>query len=665
MATPGSDIDNKKQGTEGKSGPPEFSRSLIYLLIFGLALLLYFMFGRNPSMQETTFKQFKDEMLTNKEVSKIAVINKERAEIYLTEEALKKEKYSKVGKGLFGNVNYGPHYYFSIGTPEVFEEKLAEAQAAFSESEKIPVVYESEGNIWMALLIWLLPIGAMIALMIFISRRISTAAGKTGGSFFDFGKSRAQVYEKGKSNPVTFKDIAGYDEAKTEIMEIVEFLRKPERFTRLGAKIPKGVLLVGSPGTGKTLLAKAVAGEAGVPFYSLSGSEFVEMFVGVGASRVRDLFKTAKQKAPSIIFIDEIDTIGRMRGKSVSLQANDERESTLNQLLAEMDGFDANTGVIIMAATNRADVLDPALLRPGRFDRHIHLDLPDVKEREAIFNVHMKRLKMDNSVDVKTLSAQTPGFSGADISNVCNEAALIAARINKDAVQMEDFYSAIDRVIAGMEKKNKIMTLDEKRTIAYHEAGHAIVGWMLKDMDPLLKVSIIPRGKSLGAAWYLPAERKIVTKRQYFERLCATLGGRVAEEIVFGEISSGALDDLERITKQAYMMVAQLGMSEQVGNLSYYDSTGQMESSFQKPYSEEMARLIDEEVQKLVSEAHRRTKEILESNREKLDTLANQLLSKEVVYKEQLESILGKKAVREPSVPQEETIMAFKDVKPD
>jgi cell division protease FtsH len=466
--------------------------------------------------------------------------------------------------------------------------------------------------------------------------------GITGkGSIFDFGKTRENEYHKDKISSVTFKDVAGYDEAKVEIMEIVDFLKHPENFTRLGAKIPKGILLVGPPGSGKTLLARAVAGEAAVPFFSLSGSEFIEIFVGVGASRVRDLFDKAKQKAPSIIFIDEIDTIGRVRGRALSAQSNDERDATLNQLLTEMDGFDPNTGVIVMAATNRADILDPALLRAGRFDRHVYLELPNKNERLEIFKVHLKPLLTNDSVDSEMLAEQTPGFSGADIANVCNEAALIGARSNKKTIDKEDFYAAIDRIVAGLEKKSKIISPAEKRIIAYHEAGHALVSWTLKNVDPLIKVSIIPRGKSLGSAWYLPGEHQITTLSEFSDRLCAALGGTVAEEIVFNEPSSGALDDLEKVTKQAYAMVMQLGMDKAVGSVSYYDSTGTYESSFQKPYSEATAQLIDNEVRKMIGDARTRTEEILTKKRKELDELASLLIEKEVVYQEDVQRIAG------------------------
>ncbi|MBI2270944.1 MAG: ATP-dependent metallopeptidase FtsH/Yme1/Tma family protein [Bacteroidetes bacterium] len=630
--------------TNGKEKSRPFSFYWIYLIIIAGVVLFNFFPGKSSSFQETTWQKFKQEMLLDHDVEKAIVVNKERVEVYIKEESLKKEKHKTVAKGYFGSINHGPHYYFQIGSVDVFEKHLEEAQSQFSEQEKISVQYINAGKSWwLSLLGWLAPIGLLILFWYFILNKATSVPGGMGRSIFDFGKSSPEIYDKGKGNLITFKNVAGYEEAKTEVMEIVEFLKQPENFTRLGAKIPKGVLLVGAPGTGKTLMAKAVAGEAGVPFFSLSGSEFIEMFVGVGASRVRDLFNKAKQKAPSIIFIDEIDTIGRVRGKVLSVQANDERDSTLNQLLAEMDGFGPNTGVIVLAATNRADILDPALLRAGRFDRHIHLDLPNKQERLAIFGVHLKPLVLDKSVDVEYLSSQTPGFSGADIANVCNEAALIAARKKKKAIEARDFSDAIDRIVSGLEKKSKIISPAEKKIIAYHEAGHAVVSWMLKNVDPLQKVSIIPHGKSLGASWYLPEERQIITEAQFFDRLCAALGGRTAEEIIFKEISSGALDDLERVTKQAYIMITQLGLNEKIGNISFYDSTGVNENSFQKPYSEATAQLIDEEVRILVKQAHESAKAILESNRDKLDTLAKLLLQKEVIYKKDIEQVLGKR----------------------
>ncbi|MGZ4059010.1 MAG: ATP-dependent zinc metalloprotease FtsH [Bacteroidia bacterium] len=641
---------NNSLKRDQKSGRPSFY--WIYIAFLIVIFITYIFSGKPSAFQEITWQQFKQEMLLDHDVERIDIINKEKAEVYIKKDSLKKEKYKLVAKGFAGALNPGPHYFFSIGSVEVFEKQLEDAELQFPEKQKIEVKYINEQKNWLSTLLeWIIPFAIMLFLWIFIMRRVTGASpGGMGKSIFDFGKSTPEIYEKGKNNLITFKDVAGYEEAKTEVMEVVEFLKRPESFTRLGAKIPKGVLLIGAPGTGKTLMAKAVAGEAGVPFFSLSGSEFIEMFVGVGASRVRDLFNKAKQKAPSIIFIDEIDTIGRVRGKVISIQANDERDSTLNQLLAEMDGFGPNTGVIVLAATNRADILDPALLRPGRFDRHIHLDLPNKQERLAIFKVHLKPLLTDKSVDADYLASQTPGFSGADIANVCNEAALIAARKKKATVEVQDFFDAIDRIISGLEKKSKIISSSEKKIIAYHEAGHAIVSWMLKNVDPLQKISIIPRGKSLGGAWYLPEERQIVTESQFFDRLCAALGGRTAEEIVFKEISSGALDDLEKTTKQAYMMVSQLGLNEKIGNISFYDSTGIYENAFQKPYSEATGELIDEEVRKLIGQAHETAKNILENNREKLDRLAALLLQKEVIYIADIESVLGKRITDQENV---------------
>jgi cell division protease FtsH len=489
---------------------------------------------------------------------------------------------------------------------------------------------------------WLLPIFLLVAVWLFIFRRMSAGSGGgAAGNIFNVGKSKARIFDKDSHVKIDFKDVAGLEEAKMEIKEIVDFLKNPMKYTELGGKIPKGALLVGPPGTGKTLLAKAVAGEANVPFFSISGSDFVEMFVGVGASRVRDLFKQAKEKAPCIVFIDEIDAVGRARGKNPNFGANDERENTLNQLLTEMDGFDTNTGVIILAATNRADVLDRALLRAGRFDRQIHVELPDLKERKEIFKVHLRPLKLQKNLDLDFLSKQTPGFSGADIANVCNEAALIAARGNKKVVGRQDFLDAIDRIVGGLEKKNKIITLEEKKTIAYHEAGHATTSWLLEHANPLVKVTIIPRGKALGAAWYLPEERQITTTEQLLDEMCSALGGRASEEINFEKISTGALNDLERVTKQAYAMVSYFGMSDKVGNLSFYDSTGQGEFSFNKPYSEKTAEVIDEEVNRIIEEQYERAKKILRENMGGLTKLANQLLEKEVIFSEDLEKIFG------------------------
>ncbi len=507
----------------------------------------------------------------------------------------------------------------------------------------IPIKLEIEHNYLSQILGFLLPIIIIIAIWIFIMRRMSggSRGGGPGGHLFNIGKSKARVFEKGKGADVSFKDVAGLEGAKEEVQEIVAFLKNPKKYTALGAKIPKGALLVGPPGTGKTLLAKAVAGEADVPFFSLSGSDFVEMFVGVGASRVRDLFKQAKEKSPSIIFIDEIDAIGRARGKNASMGSNDERENTLNQLLTEMDGFGTNSGVIILAATNRADVLDSALMRAGRFDRQIHVDMPDLNERRAIFEVHLKPIKIAKEIDIDFLAKQTPGFSGADIANLCNEAALIAARKDKKEVEKQDFLDAVDRIIGGLEKKNKIITPEEKRSIAFHEAGHASVSWLAEHAHPLVKVTIVPRGQSLGAAWYLPEERMITTTEQLLDEMCAALGGRAAEEITFGKISTGALSDLEKVTKQAYAMVSMYGLNKVVGNISYYDSRGQ--NQFTKPYSEETNRIIDLEVSKMIEEQYERAKKILLENQDKLNQLANKLLEKEVIFKEDLVTIFGKR----------------------
>lgn len=616
-----------------------FSINWIYIILIVGMIILYFT-RKNYSLEETSWIKFKNEMLLDHDVEKIIIIDQQIVNVFLKKESLKKEKYKKVAN-LKGNIlNPGPHYYFSIGSIEFFEQQLNEAQANFNSNDKIEEFYVKKENWWLNILSWIFPIGLMI--LLWSAWRRSGLRGRAmGESMFDFGKSGAHEYENGKNNAITFKDIAGYEEAKSEIMEVVEFLKHPEKFTRLGAKIPKGVLLLGPPGTGKTHMAKAVAGEASVPFFSLSGSEFVEMFVGVGAARVRDLFKVAKEKAPSIVFIDEIDSIGRVRGSAVSIQYNDERESTLNQLLAEMDGFDAHTNVIVIAATNRPDILDSALLRPGRFDRHIFLELPNKQEREAIFKVHMKSLLVDKSIDMDYIISQTPGFSGADIANICNEAALIAARHKKNAIDKQDFIDAIDRVIGGQEKKSKIISPSERKIVAYHEAGHAIVSWMLKHVDPLIKISIIPRGRSLGSAIYSPEERQIYTYSQFADQLCAALGGRVAEELIFKEASSGALDDLERITKQAYSMVANFGLSDKIGNISFHDSTNSYQA-FQKPYSEATAEIIDSEVRKLINDAHERAKAILLVQLDNLHTLSELLLKKEIVYKDEVEKILGK-----------------------
>ncbi len=640
------DSDQQQSSSGGRRPGGGFPSWLLWVVAAIMVGQIFFYFNSNNA-REISWSSFKREMLVSQDVDKITVVNKEVAEIYIKKE--------KLGQGPYASIKpseAGPHYKFNIGSIESFEKELDEAQQDISPENRIEVEYVNRTNWTGSILAWVLPLVIIIAIWMFILRRMGGGGvgGGAGGNIFDFGKSRAKLFEKGQSN-VTFDDVAGLEEVKVEVKEVVDFLKNPSRYTRLGAKIPKGVLLVGPPGTGKTLLARAVAGEASVPFYSISGSEFVEMFVGVGASRVRDLFQKAKQNSPSIIFIDEIDAIGRSRGKAVSLQSNDERENTLNQILTEMDGFGTNTGVIVLAATNRGDILDRALLRPGRFDRQIYLELPTLKERKAIFLVHTKGLKLGNDIDLEVLSAQTPGFSGADIANVCNEAALIAARQDKNAIEMKDFYDATDRIIAGLEKKSKIISEGEKKVIAYHEAGHATASWYLKNADTLLKVSIVPRGRSLGAAWYLPQENVIYNKNQFLDRLCAALGGRAAEDVVFGQVSSGALDDLEKVTKQAYMMVAYYGLNEELGNISFYDSTGQYEQSLHRPYSEATAEKIDEEVRKLVENAYQRTKKLLQDHRTELEALAHLLLQKEVVFQKDLETIFGERPKEEEEVP--------------
>jgi len=580
------------------------------------------------------------EMLVNQEVEKLIVVNKEQAEIYIKKEKLTQPKFKDL-KPANSIASAVPHYVYQIGTLETFEKDVREVQ--LNSPTPVYVKNETRKNWGGDLLGWILPIVVLVGLWFLIMRMMTKGGAGGGGQIFNIGKSKAQLFDKDTMVSLNFNDVAGLQEAKVEVMEIVEFLKNPGKYTDLGGKIPKGALLVGPPGTGKTLLAKAVAGEAKVPFFSLSGSDFVEMFVGVGASRVRDLFKQAKEKAPSIIFIDEIDAVGRARGKSAMTGGNDERENTLNQLLTEMDGFQTNAGVIILAATNRADILDRALMRAGRFDRQIYIELPDLEERKAIFKVHMRNLKMDDSANVEFLAKQTPGFSGADIANVCNEAALIAARGDKKQIDKQDFLDAIDRIVGGLEKRNKIISPAEKKVIAYHESGHAAVSWLLEHAHPLVKVTIVPRGKALGAAWYLPDERQITTYEQMIDEMIATLGGRAAEEIVFGKISTGALNDLEKVTKQAYAMVAFYGLNKKIGNISYYDSSGQNEYSFSKPFSEETAQIIDQEIHKMVEESYIKAKKLLSDNREKLNQLADILLLKEVIFREDLEKIFGRR----------------------
>ena len=581
-----------------------------------------------------------EQMVEQGEVERIRVVNRETAEVFLKKEAV--EKYHDGEDVTLKRMPAtGAQLYFTIGSVDAFREDLKAVEEATA--VRVPVVYENEKNDWMNIVGSILPWLLIIGFWFFLMRSMRGGGAGGGAGIMNVGKARAQVFDKDNKKRVTFKDVAGLEEAKVEIMEIVDFLKHAEKYRDLGAKIPKGALLVGPPGTGKTLLAKAVAGEANVPFLSISGSDFVEMFVGVGASRVRDLFEQAKQKAPCILFIDEIDAIGRARGKNAGFSGNDERENTLNQLLTEMDGFQTNAGVIVLAATNRADILDKALMRAGRFDRQIEVGLPDVKEREEIFEVHLRPLKLDPQLDRSFLARQTPGFSGADIANVCNEAALIAARHEKKMIAKEDFLAAIDRIIGGLERKNKIITDAEKRKIAYHEAGHATVSWLLKHASPLIKVTIIPRGKALGAAWYLPEERQITTREQLMDEMASTLGGRVSEQLTFGEISTGALNDLERVTKQAYAMVAYYGMSEKVGNLSFYDSTGQSDMAFTKPYANETAEAIDSEARALIDRAYQMAEEVLTEHSEGLKALAELLLEREVIFTEDVERILGKR----------------------
>jgi len=636
----------KQNKNKPTSNPPRLRWIYVLWMTILVALVIPGLISNLKPVKEISWKEFEQKILQRKAVEKIDVINNQTAEIYVRKEFKDDPYFKEVMHPIFGKINHsGPHYYFNIGTVEAFENKLEKAQAGFTEEDKPIVEFVNRRN-WLADLIpWLIPLVLLFFLWRYFFRTIRGGGTGNGASIFNFGKSTAKLMEHDNRSKVTFDDVAGLEEAKAEVKEIVDFLKFPKTYTDLGAKIPKGVIIVGPPGTGKTLLVKAVAGEAQVPFFSISGSEFVEMFVGVGASRVRDLFAKAKEKAPSIIFIDEIDAVGRSRGRDAFYTgANDERESTLNQLLTEMDGFSTNSGVIVLAATNRADLLDPALLRPGRFDRHIYLELPTQNERVAIFRVHLKPLVLDDAIHPDYLAAQTPGCSGADIANICNEAALIAARRKKTKIDKQDFMEAIDRTIAGVEKRSKIIAPEEKKIIAYHEAGHAIASWMLEQVDPLVKVSIVPRGKSLGAAWYLPEEHQLRSKAQFTEMICAALGGRAAEDLVFGDVTSGALDDLEKVTKQAYTMVAFYGFDKKVGNISFYDSTGQSGSSFKNPYSEETARLIDEQVRNLVETSYQRTKDILVQNRAALDELAEMLLKKEVVMKEDIEKILGKRA---------------------
>ena len=632
-----------KEG-KGNNNNLKFSPYWIYGVVITI-LLVMSMFGGDSSWQSISKTNISDfeRFLNDGDVEEIIVVNQKLAKVTLSSYGLEKSTHKKVkSKNILGQENTrGPHYEFEVGNLELFQRKLEEA-----EGNGIQFRYEfmTVENRWMDVILGFLPIMVIIGIWIFLMRRMSGGgAGGPGGQIFSIGKSKAKLFDQNTEVKTTFKDVAGLEGAKEEIQEIVDFLKNPKKYTVLGGKIPKGALLVGSPGTGKTLLAKAVAGEAKVPFFSLSGSDFVEMFVGVGASRVRDLFKQAKDKSPSIIFIDEIDAIGRARGKNNFTGSNDERENTLNQLLTEMDGFGTNTNVIVLAATNRADVLDKALMRAGRFDRQIYVDLPDLNERREIFKVHLKPLKYIKTLDIDFLAKQTPGFSGADIANVCNESALIAARKNKKSVGKQDFLDAVDRIVGGLEKKNKIVTPEEKKTIAFHEAGHAIVSWLLEHAAPLVKVTIVPRGQSLGAAWYLPEERMIVRTEQMLDEMCAALGGRAAEKIMFDKISTGALSDLEKVTRQARAMVSVYGLNDTLGNITYHDSTGQMENSFTKPYSEKTAQVIDKEISDIIEMQYKRACDLLKKNKKKLIQLAERLLEKEVIFKDDLFNILGER----------------------
>ncbi|CEN44091.1 ATP-dependent zinc metalloprotease FtsH [Capnocytophaga canis] len=632
---------------ENKTNKPKFSAYWVYALLIVILLGFNFYSGGSFWMQPKEIPQAKfEDFLRNGDVLKITIVNRKEANVYLTDEALKKEEHKDVRPS--GNMlsqttsakNESPQYRFELGDLSNFENRFDQ----IVQENNLTTTRENktQQNVFSDFLVTLLPFILIVGLWIFFMRRM--AGGGGGGQLFSIGKSKARLFDEKREVRVTFQDVAGLEGAKEEVQEIVDFLKNPDKYTSLGGKIPKGALLVGPPGTGKTLLAKAVAGEAQVPFFSLSGSDFVEMFVGVGASRVRDLFKQAKEKSPAIIFIDEIDAIGRARGKNNFTGANDERENTLNQLLTEMDGFGTHTNVIVLAATNRADILDKALMRAGRFDRQIYVDLPNLNERKQIFEVHLRPIKKAETLEIDFLAKQTPGFSGADIANVCNEAALIAARKGKTAVGKQDFLDAVDRIVGGLEKKSKMITDEERRTIAFHEAGHATVSWLLKYAAPLVKVTIVPRGQSLGAAWYLPEERQIIRTEQILDEMCAALGGRAAEKIIFDKISTGALSDLEKVTKQARAMVTIYGLNDKVGNLTYYDSSGQSEYGFTKPYSEKTAHVIDEEISKIIENQYERAIQILSENKDKLISLANLLLEREVIFKEDLEDIFGKRA---------------------
>jgi len=652
---------NNKKGKINIPKKPKFNIYWIYgILVIALIVLQFTRGGSLKEADRTITWNELSKIIAKDDVEKIIVVNKESSEVYIRKESVENDSSYKNLKpeGFGSSFNDKPYYIYKFITLESFQEDIKELRnqiitkdtigkndfekQQILSKENFPIIPESRRDWGSEVFGFIWPFLILIVLWIFFMRMMGRGS-SGGGQIFNIGKSKAQLFDKDTSVSINFNDVAGLEEAKTEIIEIVDFLKNPKKYTELGGKIPKGALLVGPPGTGKTLLAKAVAGEAKVPFFSISGSDFVEMFVGVGASRVRDLFKQAKEKAPCIIFIDEIDAIGRARGKNAFTGANDERENTLNQLLTEMDGFATNAGVIILAATNRADILDKALLRAGRFDRQIYVELPDLEERKAIFKVHMRNLKFDNTVAIDFLAKQTPGFSGADIANVCNESALIAARKGKKIIDKQDFLDAIDRIVGGLEKRNKIISIDEKKVIAFHEAGHAAVSWLLEHAHPLVKVTIIPRGKALGAAWYLPEERQITTQEQMLDEITAALGGRAAEEVIFSRVSTGAINDLEKVTKQAYAMVVYYGLNKKIGNISYYDSSGQQEYSFAKPYSEKTAQVIDDEISKIVEVCFQRAIKLLKDNIDKLKQLAQVLIEKEVIFREDLENIFGKR----------------------
>jgi cell division protease FtsH len=650
---------NRQENRKPGDKKPKFNYYWIYAAIILIFIGIQFFGPGNFNEPAKTNPQQFETFLKDGDIEKVEIVNKTKAKVYLTSEAKTKEVHAKTNKEELFPSPGAADYIFQFGDLQNFENSIEEIKE--TNNLDTLVTYTTENNFWGDILLTLLPFILLFGIWIFIMRRMSGAGGGGGaGQLFNIGKSKAKLFDQKTDVKTSFKDVAGLEGAKEEVQEIVDFLKSPEKYTSLGGKIPKGALLVGPPGTGKTLLAKAVAGEAHVPFFSLSGSDFVEMFVGVGASRVRDLFRQAKDKAPAIIFIDEIDAIGRARGRANFSGSNDERENTLNQLLTEMDGFGSHTNVIVLAATNRADVLDKALMRAGRFDRQIYVELPDVRERKEIFEVHLRPIKkVSSELDIEFLARQTPGFSGADIANVCNEAALIAARKGNKAVGKQDFLDAVDRIVGGLEKKNKIITTDEKRAIAFHEAGHATVSWMLEHAAPLVKVTIVPRGKSLGAAWYLPEERLIVRPEQMLDEMCATMGGRAAEKVVFNKISTGALSDLEKVTKQARAMVTIYGLNDKVGNLTYYDSSGQSEYNFTKPYSEKTSELIDKEISAIIEEQYQRAIKLLEEHKDKLSQLAEILLEKEVIFKDDLQAIFGNRPFDKP----EEELLAH--VQPD